>query len=475
MAAILIPFVLAMHLAHAAGAATWTRHSQQSKDAAWQSAATEEAAIVPEAMRKKFSRHSSETVAEVSSSGRVVVEQAQASLLRATHPQRSEDESLEEAEQHSGAEVASGRDGGQRIVRVATHEDGREGTHEDGREGKYLPTAIVHGDVAELYTFGALGVGPFVDKTRETGCFKGVRVWTEDDGPPWADFAERVTQPPFATEAFKHAKTSVLSLRKDKATYIDCDKLAKQKQTEPGADIATLPQVRTYIPSLNLHWITGYCERMGWLAEGKLVATGDDLPHATLNGARVQALLVEAVYKHTCSTVEAFMQEKTPSWRMVYFKMMTDFFWDLDQVALFQEKKTENCALIMEGSDNGFEIFTTNLDLRDSKYCGFDVVKGTVDELRELLEHSWSELRPMLSKCKKVTVSGHSLGGSMAEMFTGCANSGRTEDPDYKKQSWEVGQPEQLPNFQCTASSDKEKILHKDLPINEAWNYVESA
>merc|ERR1711879_319485 len=46
------------------------------------------------------------------------------------------------------------------------------------------------------------------------------------------------------------------------------------------------------------------------------------------------------------------------------------------------------------------------------------------------------QIKPVLQKCKAVNCVGHGMGGSICDLFTACANSGRQWDADYKSIAW---------------------------------------
>merc|ERR1711972_188334 len=127
-------------------------------------------------------------------------------------------------------------------------------------------------------------------------------------------------------------------------------------------------------------------------------------------------------YKSYDSTTHTREQvaERLPSWKLVARETWitgSGASYDEDPIAMFQDRNTLDCALVFTGTNYLNEVWTSTRDL-------------------------FPRLRPKLSKCHEVSCVGHSLGGSLCEIFAACANSGRTSDPDYVQQTWEKNTPE---------------------------------
>jgi hypothetical protein len=108
--------------------------------------------------------------------------------------------------------------------------------------------------------------------------------------------------------------------------------------------------------------------------------------------------------------------------------------------------------LVFQGSDGLDELPLSNFDFASQPYCGLNPHGGYVKELREIIAASMNDLRPRLSKCRTVTVTGHSLGGSLAHIFSACANSGNVRHRDFIAQSWPRGRAEAQRTFDCRNS-----------------------
>ena len=117
----------------------------------------------------------------------------------------------------------------------------------------------------------------------------------------------------------------------------------------------------------------------------------------------------------------------------------------VDNLWLVQSEQTLNCVLVFEGTHSPQE-FEVNLRPSLETYCGFDNVHGGyADKLFWLMKYTMPKLRPKLGKCKSVACTGHSLGGSLCEVFAACANSGRKGIHQFDAQDWTRTDTELMP------------------------------
>ncbi|CAE8589864.1 unnamed protein product [Polarella glacialis] len=139
-----------------------------------------------------------------------------------------------------------------------------------------------------------------------------------------------------------------------------------------------------------------------------------------------------------------------------------------DNIFIVQDSDTLDCVLVFEGTSTLAE-FETSIKMFGTGYCGFkDVHSGYRDKLWWLMKYSMPKLRPKLAKCNKVTVTGHSLGGALADIFSACANSQRQNDPDYRQQMWHQGTPESMTEVYDpgTKTTPLIHILEEDPPAD---------
>jgi len=95
---------------------------------------------------------------------------------------------------------------------------------------------------------------------------------------------------------------------------------------------------------------------------------------------------------------------------------------------LFQQDSSGECILTFQGSSSP-EDWAANLNLDKVEFCGYGargerVHEGFRDALMTIVRDSaWqNNVRPKLSSCSKVYVTGHSLGAAQAELFGACVN-----------------------------------------------------
>jgi len=134
---------------------------------------------------------------------------------------------------------------------------------------------------------------------------------------------------------------------------------------------------------------------------------------------------------------------------------------------LIQQPQTKACILTFQGSSS-FADWTANLTAGKSHFCGLAgqrsfcaanatecteaqagqsfVHRGFRDALRKIVRNGdWQrDVRPKLSGCSKVYVTGHSLGGAQAELFAACAQKAPQPgqygyEEDYKYIGWTQG------------------------------------
>jgi len=98
-----------------------------------------------------------------------------------------------------------------------------------------------------------------------------------------------------------------------------------------------------------------------------------------------------------------------------------------DEVShLIQNPRTLDCWLTFEGSDNTND-WLENLKLFRADFCGLEqgVHTGFKNSAMAMVKETsfQTDVRPKLGHCRSVEVLGHSLGGSIASLFSACAHS----------------------------------------------------
>jgi len=113
---------------------------------------------------------------------------------------------------------------------------------------------------------------------------------------------------------------------------------------------------------------------------------------------------------------------------------------------LFQQDSSGECILTFQGSSSP-EDWVANLNVDKVNFCGYGargerVHEGFKDALMHIVnDTAWqNNVRPKLSTCSKVYVTGHSLGAAQAELFGACVNMapqvGEDGYEDYKYMGW---------------------------------------
>jgi len=286
------------------------------------------------------------------------------------------------------------------------------------------------GTVRDIYTFGAPAPGSFADNTTNSGFFKGLRFFTEDIG--LVDFAPVTNFGlfPFMASA-KMANNDTLEIITNNTPVLP----------EGPSD--------GKVPVASLHPIVGYIQKLQSALAKNRLEKPDYKPD--VEKAIRMALLAAAAYREiNCSTV----QEGSPDWKIVHYHAVKDFLGGgllneltgEDTVTLFQAKNSTECALVFEGTDNAFEAITS-VKQWAATFCGLPVFAGHRNELSHIFSNDAKvqDLNQKLGMCSSVTVTGHSLGGAVAHVYTACINSGH--GPMHDKLVWNITTPTEMPGI----------------------------
>mmetsp|Transcript_62214 Transcript_62214/g.136228 ORF Transcript_62214/g.136228 Transcript_62214/m.136228 type:complete len:364 (+) Transcript_62214:81-1172(+) len=291
------------------------------------------------------------------------------------------------------------------------------------------------GRVYAMYTYGAVATSksPLEDLSQPSRSFRGLRCYTETilTGSRQTDIAAIFRQDLY------HAKVPTLVLHwKMDSEYF------------PGAGRPELPRHRRgRAGDIDHHWMKNYIDRLVHLQ-----LQGKDVSHqAPFNYSKQFAVLSFGAYEKAKywrtgeqATMESLIKRHLHKWNLVA-QTQQDTLEAVDNMFLVQNHETLDCVLAFEGT-HSFNEFGRNLEGAGDGYCGFQGVhKGYADKLYWLMTFSMPKLRHSLSKCNKVSCTGHSLGGSLCEVFAACANSGRTHDKHYQLQQFTKGKPELMP------------------------------
>mmetsp|Transcript_50309 Transcript_50309/g.120031 ORF Transcript_50309/g.120031 Transcript_50309/m.120031 type:complete len:367 (-) Transcript_50309:45-1145(-) len=292
--------------------------------------------------------------------------------------------------------------------------------------------------VTFIFTFGAVATSkePLEDLSQPSRSFTGLRCYTEaiDNS-----FFPRRTDAGSDLNLLMHPKVATLALH-----------LGKDSEFYPGEGRPELPRHGTEairLPDVDLHDMKHYFIRLE-----NLQLDGEDVSHMPLfESAHKFANLAWGAYEKQTHwqtkqilRMEDLILKNLKGWRLVAQEQQ-DTLQAVDNLWLVQSEKTMNCMLVFEGT-HSVQEFEVNLRPKMETYCGFeDVHGGYADKLFWLMKHSMPKLRPKLGKCKSVACTGHSLGGSLCEVFAACANSGRKGNLHFDLQDWTTTDTKLMP------------------------------
>ncbi|CAL1171362.1 unnamed protein product [Cladocopium goreaui] len=284
--------------------------------------------------------------------------------------------------------------------------------------------------VEELYTFGTPGSAKDLlsDRTREDGCFRGLRVYMRSARPGWGDVDVPVYDPvAWITQQFsyRHARMRFLELP-ELNLY--------QHSISPCSAPIEDP------PSDTFWWIEGHSSYEAALKH-HLQATDQELPQdlkATtsqlndLQKAYLMSHFTFVIYDPQMATVHADAIQW--GWTLVGYaeslpgepRVSNSIVTFHDHAALFQHPRSLECVLAFEGSDReDVSDWVYDVEIATVDFCGFtNVHRGFKEKLMAMLESDDFDqaIRVRLPYCSKLIAAGHSMGGSQAELFSACAN-----------------------------------------------------
>jgi len=287
-----------------------------------------------------------------------------------------------------------------------------------------------------VYSFGAPGTasGALRDLSHEDGCFAGLRVWAEDVLPGNAKQEDGAA----ISDQLDHPRIATLRLHAEgqDSHYKPC----------PGEERQPFSKGNQFA-DWRLHWEPIYKPRLGNVSLlGKVVA--HQAPFSVAYGIN------RIAYKQYDSTehAKAHIKERLgDSWNIVSRWTLVQgaaSMYDEDPMMLVQDAESKRCVIAFAGINNYGNELATATDVRTSSFCGFDGVHaGYRDELRRIVKFLYPKVRPLMGKCSHLACAGHSMGGSLCDLFAACANSKRLHDPDFKAISWLKEPPAVLPEI----------------------------
>jgi len=271
--------------------------------------------------------------------------------------------------------------------------------------------------VDNLYTFGApMPTGyPAENAMDQNGCFKGYRVLRE--GGANANRVDMVVTL-LTFNGFKHPKLPVYRVNSDRSAR------------EHGCGWKY--DDRTRLNQVALHDLDDYVS----LTRSKL--------------GPVASLGLALSYDQNMARVA--QRARNAGWGLVdSIVVQGGWLWfKSDEVThLFQNPNTLDCILTFEGTDNGAN-WADNLAFFKTSFCGLNtrVHRGFRNAMRLMTQSdAWkNRIKTKLPFCRKLSVTGHSLGGAISTLFSACANNKyfASGDSDNKDVTWTKQTPKRL-------------------------------
>lgn len=314
----------------------------------------------------------------------------------------------------------------------------------------YSLSAPLHVDY--LYTYGAPSITLYTHQSNPNNeCIPGIRTYTEDMTSEtkeckWYQFwckeesGLRSTNVDFASQVnvgdgYMHPKMDTLILRSIDGVYEyefqRCRENTYQHNFQwwPGSNVPS-----DMMPWYNIHNLDDHYEARLMTVEESVAGPmlnyasaarctyADDSVSQCLRSYRSENVNKVAGVSSLGYDLLAQMEHESS------FMTSTDH----DGVIVLKHDVNDNyrqCIISFEGSD-GLSDLTgfVGRNKDPTSYCGRNGIhSGVKNELWEITHDSQyaSVIKPALETCHEVTCVGHSLGGSLCNLFTMCANQGK--------------------------------------------------
>jgi len=290
------------------------------------------------------------------------------------------------------------------------------------------------GIVDEMYTFGAPGTAKpaFTNLASADGIFIGLRLYTENIFGVNRESSQVDGGAVF--DDYLHPEIGVVALHwKEDSTYVP-------GRGHPSWPIQSQPGKAIFM-DWGLHKEKNYQDRLNAITVDKMSVNNQEL----FRKARLMVSLAFGAYSDT-PDMKAKARYGLPGWKVVAHEIQNTLEAK-DSIWLVQEQDTMDCAFVFTGTSTFAEL-GTSIKSVGHPFCGFkEVHRGYQDKLYWLMKGLMPKLRPKMAQCNRMTCTGHSLGGSLCDVWSACANSKRTNDKHYKLQMWTKGVPQLMPEI----------------------------
>jgi len=284
-----------------------------------------------------------------------------------------------------------------------------------------------------LFTWGSPGSGKpgIKNRQRSDGCFPGIRFWNTERDASLLGFDEVDMIP---------ALPNVVGYRHPYMDGVELEIGEGKNYEYPCSQNNTKgPRGR---PKSSLH------------ARVKYIEVSSKIDQLIFNVSKIG---LEVSYEQDEQKVARHVSSF--GWGLVHTAFHPGSIIGGPQVShLIQDPDSLVCMVTFQGTD-GFQDLMQDLNAFSVDFCGLEgqVHKGFRNQLRRIVQSEvfQDRIRPYLSSCSKVISVGHSLGGSMAELFAACAASAPAWGTpgwysDYQHFTWKQGTASRLPYVQTS-------------------------